>query len=258
MVNGKIHLYSPTEADGVRIAAQASATVLARLCEAVTPGMTTADLDRLAESFIRDTGGKSAFLGYHGYPGHICVSLNHEVVHGIGRPDRGIAAGDLVSLDVGVTIGGYVGDNARTVCAGGQPGELAARLMQTTADALLAGIAKARPGNCLNDIGATVERIAKAARFEVVRDMVGHGCGIHMHEPPEIPNYRVPGKSPALLPGMILAIEPMINAGTWRITVDRKDGWTVRTADGALSAHFEHQILITENDPEILTWPKTA
>ncbi|HQC54054.1 MAG TPA: methionyl aminopeptidase, partial [Lentisphaeria bacterium] len=140
MVNGKIHLYSPAEAEGVRIAAQASATVLARLCEAVTPGMSTADLDMLAESFIRETGGKSAFLGYRGYPGHICVSLNDEVVHGIGRPDRIIAAGDLVSLDVGVTIGGYVGDNARTVCAGGQPGELAARLMQTTADALQAGI----------------------------------------------------------------------------------------------------------------------
>ncbi len=258
MVNGKIHLYSPAEAEGVRIAAQASATVLARLCEAVTPGMSTADLDMLAESFIRETGGKSAFLGYRGYPGHICVSLNDEVVHGIGRPDRIIAAGDLVSLDVGVTIGGYVGDNARTVCAGGQPGELAAHLMQTTADALQAGIDKARPGNCLNDIGATVERIVKAARFEVVRDMVGHGCGIQMHEPPEVPNYRVPGKSPALLPGMILAIEPMVNAGTWRITVDRKDGWTVRTADGSLSAHFEHQILITENDPEILTWPKTV
>lgn len=258
MVNGKIHLYSQAEAEGVRIAAQASAAVLARLCEAVTPGMSTADLDMLAESFIRETGGKSAFLGYRGYPGHICVSLNDEVVHGIGRPDRIIAAGDLVSLDVGVTIGGYVGDNARTVCAGGQPGELAAHLMQTTADALQAGIDKARPGNCLNDIGATVERIVKAARFEVVRDMVGHGCGIQMHEPPEVPNYRVPGKSPALLPGMILAIEPMVNAGTWRITVDRKDGWTVRTADGSLSAHFEHQILITENDPEILTWPKTV
>ncbi|OQC13074.1 MAG: Methionine aminopeptidase 1 [Lentisphaerae bacterium ADurb.Bin082] len=258
MVNGKIHLYSQAEVEGVRIAAQASAAVLARLCEAVTPGMSTADLDMLAESFIRETGGKSAFLGYRGYPGHICVSLNDEVVHGIGRPDRIIAGGDLVSLDVGVTIGGYVGDNARTVCAGGQPGELAAHLMQTTADALQAGIDKARPGNCLNDIGATVERIVKAARFEVVRDMVGHGCGIQMHEPPEVPNYRVPGKSPALLPGMILAIEPMVNAGTWRITVDRKDGWTVRTADGSLSAHFEHQILITENDPEILTWPKTV
>jgi methionyl aminopeptidase len=258
MANGRIHLYSPAEADGVRLAAQASAIVLARLCEAVTPGMTTADLDRLAECFIRDTGGKSAFLGYHGYPGQICVSLNHEVVHGIGRPDRFIAAGDLVSLDVGVTIGGYVGDNARTVCAGGQPRELAARLMQTTEEALQAGIAQARPGNCLNDIGDAVEKTARAARFEVVRDMVGHGCGKNMHEPPEVPNYRVPGKTPALLPGMILAIEPMINAGTWRITIDRKDGWTVRTADGALSAHFEHQILITENDPEILTWPKNA
>ena len=258
MANGRIHLYSPAEADGVRLAAQASAIVLSRLCEAVTPGMTTADLDRLAECFIRDTGGKSAFLGYHGYPGQICVSLNHEVVHGIGRPDRFIAAGDLVSLDVGVTIGGYVGDNARTVCAGGQPRELAARLMQTTEEALQAGIAQARPGNCLNDIGDAVEKTARAARFEVVRDMVGHGCGKNMHEPPEVPNYRVPGKTPALLPGMILAIEPMINAGTWRITIDRKDGWTVRTADGALSAHFEHQILITENDPEILTWPKNA
>lgn len=258
MVRGKIHLYSQREADGVRQAAQASALVLSRLVASVTPGMSTADLDHLASAFIAETGGKSAFLGYFGYPGQICVSLNEEVVHGIGRSDRIIAAGDLVSLDVGVELGGYTGDNARTVCAGGTPTPQAAKLMQTTQESLMAAIDQARPGNKLNDIGATVEKMARAAGFAVVRDMVGHGCGIKMHEPPEVPNYHVPGPSPTLKPGMILAIEPMLNVGTWQITIDKQDKWTVRTADGSLSAHFEHQILITENEPEILTWLKTV
>jgi methionyl aminopeptidase len=258
MARGKITIYRPDEIAGVRAAAQASATVLARLCDAVIPGMTTAEVDLLAEEFIRDTGGKSAFLGYQGYPGQICVSLNDEVVHGIGRPDRVIAAGDIVSLDVGVSLGGYVGDNARSICAGQEPSGVAADLLRVTEEALQAGIAQAREGRCVNDIGQAVEQVAKRAGFSVVRDMVGHGCGRHMHEPPEVPNYRQPGRSPSLRAGMILAIEPMINVGTWRINIDRHDGWTVRSADGSLSAHFEHQILITQKQAEVLTWVKTA
>jgi len=258
MTRGKITIYQPDEIAGVRAAAQASALVLKRLCEAVTPGMTTADMDHLAEDFIRETGGKSAFLGYQGYPGQICVSLNDEVVHGIGRADRVIAPGDIVSLDVGVALGGYVGDNARSVCAGQAATGVAADLLRTTQEALAAGIDQARDGNCVNDIGLAVERVAKRAGFSVVRDMVGHGCGRHMHEPPEVPNYRIPGRSPTLREGMILAIEPMINVGTWRVTIDRHDGWTVRSADASLSAHFEHQVLITKNQAEILTWVKTA
>ncbi len=258
MVSGKIRLYEGAELEGVRAAAAASAEVLARLCDAVEPGMSTLDMDHLAEAFIHDTGGKSAFLGYHGYPGQICISLNNEVVHGIGRADRIIQKGDVVSLDVGVTVGGYVGDNARTVCAGGQPEGQVAELLTVTRDALMAGIDAAREGNTINDIGGAVEDLAKKHGFGVVRDMVGHGCGKVMHEPPEVPNYRIHGHSPTLKAGMIIAIEPMINVGTWRIVFDREDGWTVRTADGSLSAHFEHQILITKNNPEILTWPKSA
>lgn len=255
MSKDRIRIYDPNEADRVRRAAQASAEVLQRLCDAVVPGMTTWDLDQLAAAFIRETGGRSAFLNYHGYPGQICVSLNEEVVHGIGRRDRAINRGDLVSIDVGVSLDGYVGDNARTVCAGKLPEPASAALLSTTAAALEAGIAAALPGNCVNDISTAVEKIVKAAGFSVVRDLVGHGCGAQMHEPPEVPNYRVPGRTPELRPGMILCIEPMVNQGTWRVVIDRQDKWTVRSADASLSAHFEHQILITHNQPEVLTCP---
>lgn len=258
MTRGKISIYQPEEIVGVRAAAQASALVLQRLCDAVIPGMTTAEVDHLAEGFIREAGGKSAFLGYQGYPGQICVSINDEVVHGIGRPDRIIAAGDLVSLDVGVSLGGYVGDNARSICVGQTATGVTADLLRVTEEALAAGIKQACEGNRVNDIGRAVEQVVKRAGFSVVRDMVGHGCGRHMHEPPEVPNYRLPGYSPSLRAGMILAIEPMVNVGTWRVTIDRHDGWTVRSADGSLSAHFEHQVLITKNQAEILTWAKTA
>ena len=222
----KINIYKGSDLEGVRVAAQASAYVLQRLCDAVTPGMSTLDLDRLAAEFIKETGGKSAFLNYHGYPAQICCSVNEVVVHGIGRADKVINPGDIVSLDVGVTVGGFTGDNARSVIAGGVSTPLKDKLL---------------------------EKVVKAAGFSVVRDMVGHGCGRKMHEDPQVPNYKLPGFSPELKPGMILAIEPMVNVGTWRITIDKEDGWTVRTADGSLSAHFEHQILITQKEPEVLT-----
>jgi len=253
MGRDSIHIYEGAALDGIRGAARASAQVLDRVCSAVTPGMSTADLDMLAAEFIRDTGGKSAFLNYHGYPGHICISLNNEVVHGIGRKDRIVQPGDVVSLDVGVTLNGYVGDNARTVCAGFVPNELAGKLLEVTEASLYAGIDAAREGNLVSDIGRAVQQVAEAAGFGVVRDMVGHGCGRNMHEAPEVPNYYMHGKSPKLEAGMVICIEPMINAGTWKVTFDRKDGWTVRTADGSLSAHFEKQILITKEKAEILT-----
>lgn len=253
MPKDRIRIYDHNEAARVRRAAQASAEVLQSLCAAVVPGMTTWDLDQLAAAFIRETGGRSAFLNYLGYPGHICVSLNEEVVHGIGRRDRVIQNGDLVSIDVGVCLDGYVGDNARTVCAGEATTQTAAALLQATADALEAGIAAALPGKCVNDISAAVEKVVKAAGFSVVRDLVGHGCGAQMHEAPEVPNYRVHGRTPELRPGMILCIEPMVNQGGWRVVIDRQDQWTVRSADASLSAHFEHQILITHNQPEVLT-----
>ena len=249
----KINIYKGSDLEGVRVAAQASAHVLQRLCDAVTPGMSTLDLDRLAAEFIKETGGKSAFLNYHGYPAQICCSVNEVVVHGIGRADKVINPGDIVSLDVGVTVGGFTGDNARSVIAGGVSTPLKDKLLEATRSSLEAGIAAAVPGNRVCDIGAAVEKVVKAAGFSVVRDMVGHGCGRKMHEDPQVPNYKLPGFSPELKPGMILAIEPMVNVGTWRITIDKEDGWTVRTADGSLSAHFEHQILITQKEPEVLT-----
>ena len=251
----KINIYKGSDLEGVRAAAQASAYVLQRLCDAVTPGMSTLDLDRLAAEFIKETGGKSAFLNYHGYPAQICCSVNEVVVHGIGRADKVINPGDIVSLDVGVTVGGFTGDNARSVIAGGVSTPLKDKLLEATRSSLEAGIAAAVPGNRVCDIGAAVEKVVKAAGFSVVRDMVGHGCGRKMHEDPQVPNYKLPGFSPELKPGMILAIEPMVNVGTWRITIDKEDGWTVRTADGSLSAHFEHQILITQKEPEVLTCP---
>ncbi len=254
----KINIYKGSDLEGVRVAAQASAYVLQRLCDAVTPGMSTLDLDRLAAEFLKETGGKSAFLNYHGYPAQICCSVNEVVVHGIGRADKVINPGDIVSLDVGVTVGGFTGDNARSVIAGGVSTPLKDKLLEATRSSLEAGIAAAVPGNRVCDIGAAVEKVVKAAGFSVVRDMVGHGCGRKMHEDPQVPNYKLPGFSPELKPGMILAIEPMVNVGTWRITIDKEDGWTVRTADGSLSAHFEHQILITQKEPEVLTWPKNA
>lgn len=251
-----INIYKGEALEGVRRAAQKSAYVLAKLCETVVPGMSTLDVDRIAADYIRETGGKSAFLNYHGYPGHICCSINDVVVHGIGRPDVIIQPGDIVSLDVGVTVDGYTGDNARSIVAGGVFTDLSKRLIETTRDALTKGIDAARAGNRVSDIGAAIEKHVVANGFSVVRDMVGHGCGKDMHEDPQVPNFKTLGPSPMLKEGMILAIEPMVNAGTWKIEIDRKDKWTVRTKDGSLSAHFEHQVLITTHEAEVLTWPK--
>lgn len=255
----RISIYSEREIEGIRAAAQVAAQVLDQVCAAVRPGMSTLDIDNLAGCFIKEAGATSSAYNYYGYPGQICVSLNDEVVHGIGRGDRHIQPGDLVKLDVAVGYRGFYGDNARTVCAGGNPGALAAELMNVTRKSLYAGIERAVEGNCLNDIGSVIERIANAAGFSPVRDMCGHGCGRHMHEPPEVLHYRISGKTPRLRAGMVICIEPMINAGDYRINIDRNDKWTARTADHSLSAHFEHQILITKGAPEILTlWPKTA
>ncbi|NMA43996.1 MAG: type I methionyl aminopeptidase [Oligosphaeraceae bacterium] len=255
----KIIIYREPEISKVRAAAQASAQVLDRLCIAANPGMSTWQLDQLAISFIQETGGKSAFYGYNGFPGQICISINEEVVHGIGRKDRIIMLGDLLSIDVGVALDGYIGDNARTICVGRKATGAAAKLLQTTEESLYAGIAAATPRKYVRDIGAAVQKVVEKAGMHVVRELVGHGCGRKMHEPPEVPNFKTPGASPILQPGMIICIEPMVNMGTHRVVFDRQDHWTVRSMDASLSAHFEHQILITENQPEILTrWPKTV
>jgi methionyl aminopeptidase len=257
MPRPKFVIHTEAEIEGIRRAAQAAAQVLAGVSQAVRPGASTLELDRLAGRLIAEAGGQSAFLGYRGFPGQICVSLNDEVVHGIGRADRILKPGDVVSLDVGVGLDGCIGDTARTVFVMAPPSTEAQRLLRVAQESLEAGIAAARGGNGVHDIGRAVEAEVRRAGFSVVRDFVGHGCGLALHEPPEVPNFSQMTRGTPLRPGMVLAVEPMVNAGTHRVTVD-PDGWTVRTADGRLSAHFEHMILITRNRPEILTWPRTA
>lgn len=234
----------------LREAGRIVARCLEILAEAIRPGITTGELDAIAEAFIRKSGGIPTFKGYFGYPASICTSPNDVVVHGIPGP-RVLKEGDIVSIDVGVTYKGFVGDAACTWPVG-RVSEAARKLLRVTEEALHAGIAQARPGNRLGDISHAVQAHVEAHGFSVVRDYVGHGVGRRMHEEPQVPNFGPPGKGPVLAAGMVLAIEPMVNAGGCEVYTDR-DNWTVRTRDGKLSAHFEHSVAITENGPEILT-----
>jgi methionyl aminopeptidase len=219
--------------------------------------MTTKHIDGLAAMLIAATGGKSAFLGYRGYPGQICISLNDEVVHGIGSESRRVESGDVLSLDIGVELNGFIGDNATTMVVGGvTPPSDVQRLLDGTREALENGVRSALAGNRVRDISAAVERTAKRYKLGIVREYVGHACGRKLHEPPEIPNYTVRDRGPVLKPGMVLAIEPMLNLGGKDVVTDN-DKWTVRTRDGSISAHFEHMVLVTDDKPEILTWRKT-
>jgi methionyl aminopeptidase len=231
------------------------AEVLALIGSRIASGVRTRDLDRVAEEYIRTRGGEPAFKGYghdrrNLFPGTLCVSIDDEVVHGI--PGGGtIEEGQVVSIDVGVKKNGYYGDGARTFPVG-RVSEEKSRLLRVTEEALLLGIAEARSGNHLHDVSAAVQRHVEAAGFSVVRDLVGHGIGKNLHEDPAIPNYGEPGTGVLLKEGMALAIEPMVNAGTHRVTLG-DDGWTVRTADGKASAHFEHTIVVTTGEADILT-----
>lgn len=246
-----IPIKSPSEIERMRRACMAAAKVLRAVAALVQPGRTTAELNDAAGEFIRSQGGKSPFLGYRGYPGHVCVSINDEVVHGIPG-NRKIQYGDIVSLDVGIILDGYVGDNATTVAVGVIKPRTA-ELLRVTEQALHAGIAQARPGKRVGDISHAIQATVEAHGFSSVREFVGHGVGKKMHEEPQIPNFGKAGGGPKLKAGMTLAIEPMINAGTHEVQV-LSDGWTVVTADGAPSAHFEHTVLVTEGEAEILTW----
>lgn len=234
----------------LREAGRIVARCLEVLAEAIRPGITTGELDAIAEAFIRKAGGIPTFKGYFGYPASICASPNDVVVHGIPGP-RVLKEGDIISIDVGVTYKGFVGDAAYTWPVG-RVSEAARKLMRVTEEALHAGIAQAWPGKRLGDISHAVQAHVEAHGFSVVRDYVGHGVGRRMHEEPQVPNFGPPGKGPVLAAGMVLAIEPMVNAGRHEVFTDR-DNWTVRTRDGKLSAHFEHSVAITENGPEILT-----
>src|SRR6266576_1445161 len=229
--------------------------ILDRLSELVRPGVTTKEVDEAAADFMNDAKVKSAFLGYRlghrVFPGNICISLNDEVVHGIGSQRR-IQYGDIVKLDIGIIEDGWVGDNATTVPVG-IVDERTDQLLRVTENALARAIAVAREGLRLGDICAEIEDEARQFGFSVVREFVGHGVGRKMHEEPQIPNYGKRGSGPKLKAGMTLAIEPMINIGMSEVRL-LDDGWTVRTADGMPSAHFEHTVLITKDEPEILTW----
>ncbi|HZB34808.1 MAG TPA: type I methionyl aminopeptidase [Gaiellaceae bacterium] len=229
------------------------ADTLSLLGENIRPGTATAELDRLADEFIRSKGGVPTFKGYRGpypYPASICTSPNEVVVHGIPG-EYALGEGDILSVDVGVTLDGFVADSAYTFPVG-EIGSEAERLLEICNAALHAGIEQARAGGKLTDISHAVQRVTEEAGFSVVRSLVGHGIGRDMHEDPQIPNYGEPGRGPALASGMTLAIEPMITAGTHEVVV-RPDKWTIATADGSLSAHFEHTVAVTEEGPRILT-----
>ena len=245
-----ITIKSTKELDYMREAGRVVALTKARLADAIRPGVTTGELDRVAEQEIRRLGAEPSFKGLYGFPATICVSVNEEVVHGIPS-NRVILEGELVSLDVGAVVGGFHADSAITVGVG-KISEEAERLIDATRESMKLGIAEARAGARVGDIGAAVQSYAEGLGYGVVRQYVGHGIGRDLHEDPQVPNYGVAGRGPALREGMALAIEPMLNLGGWE-TLQLDDGWTVVTADGKLSAHFEDTIAISSNGPEVLT-----
>ena len=238
----------------MRPAGWVAGKVLDEIAAFIKPGITTRQIDNFAAERIKSYDGKSAFLGYRKFPCYTCLSVNDEVVHGIAS-ERELKFGDIVSVDVGVLHKGCIGDTARTVAVGGC-GVAAQRLLDVTEQSLYLGIAQARPGNRVLDISLAVQRYVEQNGFSVVREFVGHGVGRTMHEEPQVPNFDEGKKSsPKLKPGMTIAIEPMVNIGRPEVKI-LKDGWTVVTQDGSLSAHFEHTVLITDGEPEILTWAK--
>ena len=228
-----------------------AAGALQTVGNAVEAGITTGELDALAEKYIRSRGGEPNFKNYHGFPATACISINNEVIHGIPSKSRKICAGDIVSVDLGAKFQGYHGDNAATFACGAVSPE-AERLISVTRDALYEGIKAARAGSRIGDISNAVQRTVEAAGFSGVRQYVGHGIGTQLHEAPEVPNFGAAGRGIRLLPGMTLAIEPMVNAGSYDVKV-LPDGWTVKTKDGSLSAHFEHTVVITPDGPKIMT-----
>jgi methionyl aminopeptidase len=246
-----IVIKSKNEIAMMREAGRIVAETLDALRAIVKPGVTTYDLDQLAQAIITKRGAKPTFRGYHGFPANICTSINCEVVHGIPSKKRVLQPGEIISIDVGATLKGFVGDAAITLPVG-QVSEKAKRLLEATEGALGAAIKQSRAGNYLEDISGTIQDYAESRGYSVVRQYVGHGVGRQMHEDPQIPNYRQGKRGPQLKPGMTLALEPMVNEGVAETRVLR-DKWTVVTKDGKLSAHFEHTIVITDGEPDILT-----
>jgi methionyl aminopeptidase len=250
-----IPIKRPAEIDGMRRSGACVSQVLEQVRAIVQPGLTTREIDEFAAAKIAEAGAKSAFLGYRGFPGHICISVNEEVVHGIGGSRR-LAPGDIVKLDVGIVKDGWIGDTATTVPVGAIEPNIA-KLLAVTEESLHHGIAEAREGNRIGDISHAVEAHVVRNGFSVVREFVGHGVGRKLHEEPQIPNYGRAGVGPKLKAGMTLAIEPMVNVGRHEVRI-LADGWTVVATDGKKSSHFEHVVLVTEGEPEILTACKRA
>ena len=250
----RVELKSADEVARIREASLIVHDVLQEVVAAVAPGITTLEIDRIAARATAARGAQPAFLGYHGYPAVICVSVNDEVVHGIPSPKRVLKRGDIVGLDFGVSYRGFYGDSAYTVPVG-EPSPQARQLMDTTREALARAIAAVRPDARLGDLGFAVQALVEPRGYSVVRDFVGHGIGRRLHEAPQIPNFGAPGTGMRLRPGMVLAIEPMVNAGAAEVRT-LEDGWTAVTADGSLSAHFEHTVAVTDGEPEILSLPR--
>ncbi|HEY5791789.1 MAG TPA: type I methionyl aminopeptidase [Chthoniobacterales bacterium] len=248
-----IPIKTPAEIEKMRKAGEAAAHVLNALADRIAPGVTTGEIDRLAGKLMAEAGVRSAFLGYHKFPGNICISLNEEVVHGIGGP-RKINYGDIVKLDVGIVRDGWIGDTAMSLPVG-VIDPATERLLTLTEQILVDAIPLARAGRRLGDMCAFIEEKAVAAGYGVVREFVGHGVGRRLHEEPQVPNFGKRGTGPKLKAGMTLAVEPMINLGKAAVRM-LSDQWTVVSADGQPSAHFEHTILITNDAPEVLTWPR--
>ncbi|HWH50873.1 MAG TPA: type I methionyl aminopeptidase [Gemmatimonadaceae bacterium] len=247
-----IQLKSAREIEIMALGGKILAATIETLRAAVHPGISTGELDTIAEDFIRShEGATPAFKGLYGFPGSICSSVNHEIVHGIPSKKRVLDEGDIVSLDVGVGYRGYFTDSATTVAVGTIQSETQ-RLLDVTQQSLGAAIEAAQPGNHIGDIGAAVQSVVEAAGFSVVRDLVGHGIGVEFHEEPQVPNYGKPKRREKLVPGLTLAIEPMVNVGG-PLTRTLGDRWTIVTLDGSLSAHFEHTVAITEHGPQVLT-----
>ena len=245
-----IHLKTNEEIEIMRECNLLVSRTLAEVGRNIREGVTTRELDRIAETFIRDHGAEPAFLGYQGYPASICISINEQVVHGIPG-DRVIKEGDIVSVDVGTFLKGFVGDSAYTFAVGEVSTE-ARRLLEVTKEALYKGTAQAKAGNRVGDISAAVQEYAESFGYGVVRELVGHGVGRKMHESPEVPNFGARGRGPLLKEGMVICIEPMINMGTKAVVFER-DGWTVRTKDNKPSAHFEFAVAIRRDGPDVLT-----
>ena len=246
-----IPIKNEAEIELMRSAGRSARFVLEKVAALVRPGVTTRELDQAAADFMAEQKCKSAFLGYRGFPGQVCISVNEEVVHGIGSGRR-LQLGDIIKLDVGVNKSGWIGDTATTVGVG-ELSPVATKLMEVTQTALNVALQHAFSGKRLGDMCSAIEQSVVSQSFSVVREFVGHGVGKKLHEEPQVPNFGRAGDGPKLKPGMTLAIEPMVNVGRPGVRVLR-DGWTVVTEDGQLSAHFEHTVLITRGEPEILTW----